>query len=70
MALAVLLAKCLSVHSHMMMIAYYDVLIMLTSHAMHDMLFTCDIFADNFSIVFSAKNQSVYLNILIRLIVL
>ena len=56
-ALAVLLEKCLSVHSHN---ADDIVLITPTSRTVRCMLFTYDSFADNFSTVFNVKkNQSV-----------
>ena len=40
-------------------LAYADAILLIapTSHAMRRMLFTCDSFADNFSIVFNAKNK-------------
>ena len=63
MVLAVLLAKCLSMDLHMMMILCLMrqrlVLNAPTSRAMRRMLSTCDSFAENFLIVLITKNQSI-----------
>ena len=58
MSLTVLLAKCLSVHSHMLTILC---LLRQSSRPMRRMLFTYDSFADNFSIVFNAKKIKAFI---------